>query len=86
MLDNFNELNANNLNDENLDMMSEILLEEQIMNNILAEKQEARLLSGKEVAAAIMDDNLARASKLRSHSCNPTLHFSHRGTPRRYLL
>ena len=73
MLDNFNELNANNLNDENLDMMSEILLEEHIMNNILAEKQEARLLSGKEVAAAIMDDNLARASKLRSHSCNPTL-------------
>ena len=73
MLDNFNELNANKLNDENLDMMSGILLEEQIMNNILSENQEARLLSGKEVAAAIMDDNLARANNLQRHGCNPTL-------------
>jgi len=74
MLDDFTELGQENrLNDENLDMMSEILLEEQIMNNILAEQHEARLLTGKEVAAAIMEDNLTRAIRLQSRGCQPTL-------------
>lgn len=69
-----NKLNAKqNLNDENLDKMSEILLEEELMNSILADQQEAKILSGKEVAAAIMDDNLTRTIHLQSRGCHPTL-------------
>ena len=73
MRDNFDELNNNNLNDENLDMMSKILMEEKLMNDILTQQQQAKRLSGKEVAAAIMDDNLTRTFCLQSRGCQPTL-------------
>ncbi len=65
--------NEPNINDENLDLMSKILLEEELMNNILTNQQEARILSGKEVAAAIADDCLTRAIHLQSRGCHPTL-------------